>query len=254
MKNRLKYKLLAVYILLFIGFACKREVYNFPSVDLGYFPLDSGKYLVYEVDYVLYNDFEGTVDTSHFLLKESITKTETDNLGNTYYRIERYSKADSVGAEWQFLQVWAAQLHDNKAYRIENNQRFVALSFPAMVDKEWDGLVYIRKDTTIAIPGGTIDVYKDWGNYKIISTDNTATIAGVAYDSVLTLRRVDKINNIERRYSVEKYAKNVGLVSKQDSILDTQCGGNIATCINTPWGLKAEKGYILNMKLVETNW
>jgi hypothetical protein len=130
---------------------------------------------------------------------------------------------------------------------------FSAISFPLFKGKEWDGLVYIRKDTTISIPGGTIDMYKDWNSFSILSLDVPETIAGISYDSVLTIKRVDKINNIERRYSFEKYAKNIGLISRQDSILDTQCGGNIASCINTPWSQKAEKGFILDMQLIESN-
>ena len=232
--------------------SCKREVYEFPQSDTSYFPIDSGTYAIYNVNYVLYNDFESRVDTFNYLLKELVGETETDNQGKPYRRIERYILSDSSTA-WEFRQVWAAQLLGNFAYRIEDNQRFVSISFPLFKGKEWDGLVYIRKDTTISIPGGTIDMYKDWGNFKVLSLDEPEFIAGINYDSVLTIQRVEKINNIERRYSLEKYAKNIGLISRQDSILDTQCGGNIATCINTPWALKAEKGFILNMQLIETN-
>ena len=78
-------------------------------------------------------------------------------------------------------------------------------------------MVYIRKDTTIAIPGGTIDVYKDWEDFVITSIDSSETIAGITYDSVLTIKRVDKTNNIERRYSYEKYAKNIGFINSFDS-------------------------------------
>ena len=232
--------------------SCKREVYEFPQSDTSYFPIDSGTYAIYNVKYVLYNDFESRVDTFNYLLKELVGETETDNQGKPYRRIERYILNDSSSA-WEFRQVWAAQLLGNFAYRIEDNQRFVSISFPLFKGKEWDGLVYIRKDTTISIPGGTIDMYKDWGNFKVLSLDEPEFIAGINYDSVLTIQRVEKINNIERRYSLEKYAKNIGLISRQDSILDTQCGGNIATCINTPWAIKAEKGFILNMQLIETN-
>jgi hypothetical protein len=232
--------------------SCKREVYEIPQSDTSYFPIDSGTYAIYNVKYVLYNDFESRVDTFNYLLKELVGETETDNQGKPYRRIERYILNDS-STSWEFRQVWAAQLLGNFAYRIEDNQRFVTISFPLFKGKEWDGLVYIRKDTTISIPGGTIDMYKDWGNFKVLSLDEPEFIAGVNYDSVLTIQRVEKINNIERRYSLEKYAKNIGLISRQDSILDTQCGGNIATCINTPWALKAEKGFILNMQLIETN-
>ncbi len=232
--------------------SCKREVYEFSQSDTSYFPIDSGTYAIYNVKYVLYNDFESRVDTFNYLLKELVGETETDNQGKPYRRIERYVLNDS-STTWEFRQVWAAQLLGNFAYRIEDNQRFVSISFPLFKGKEWDGLVYIRKDTTISIPGGTIDMYKDWGNFKVLSLDEPEFIAGINYDSVLTIQRVEKINNIERRYSLEKYAKNIGLISRQDSILDTQCGGNIATCINTPWALKAEKGFILNMQLIETN-
>ena len=246
-------------IILFLTFilvislgSCKREIYEFPATDTAYFPIDSGTYAIYRVKYVLYNDFESRVDTFNYLLKEQIGESETDNLGKPYRRIERYILEDS-SSSWQFRQVWAAQVQDNFAYRIEDNQRFVAISFPLFKGKEWDGLVYIRKDTTISIPGGTIDMYKDWNSFSVLSLDIPETIAGISYDSVLTIKRVDKINNIERRYSFEKYAKNIGLISRQDSILDTQCGGNIASCINTPWSQKAEKGFILDMQLIESN-
>lgn len=252
----MRYPLLIIFIVNFILIlsfsSCKREVYEFPEIDTSYFPIDSGSYAIYNVKYVLYNDFEGTVDTFNYLLKEQIGETETDNLGKPYRRVERYILNDSI-SNWQFRQVWAAQVQDNFAYRIEDNQRFVSISFPLFKGKEWDGLVYIRKDTTISIPGGTIDMYKDWSNFSILSLDEPDIVAGISYDSVLTIRRVDKINNIERRYSLEKYAKNIGLISRQDSILDTQCGGNIASCINTAWALKAEKGFILDMQLIETN-
>ncbi len=243
--------LFAIVILLSFT-TCKREVYEFPQFDTTYFPIDSGTYAIYNVKYVLYNDFEGRVDTFNYLLKEQIGEIETDNLGKPYRRVERYV-LDENSISWQFRQVWAAQKQDNFAYRIEDNQRFVVISFPLYRGKEWDGLVYIRKDTTISIPGGTIDMYKDWNNFTVIALDEPDIVAGISYDSVLTIRRVDKINNIERRFSYEKYAKNKGLISRKDSILDTQCGGNIASCINTPWALKAEKGFILDMQLIETN-
>ena len=162
---------------------------------------------------------------------------------------------DSVGAPWVFDAVWAEQVVDQFAYRIENNQRYISLVFPAKLDKGWDGLVYLRRDTTISIPGGSIDVYKDWDDFEIVGLDEQALIEGVNYDSVLTVLRVDKTNNIERRYSMEQYAKNIGLILRRDSILDTQCGGNITVqCINSPWAEKAEKGFIVNQRLIETNW
>lgn len=236
-------------------FACTRTVEELPNLDTTYYPLETGKYRIYAIDSVVYNDFEERVDTNTYFLKEEIGETETDNLGKIYYRINRYTRVDTVGAPWIFDAVWAAQVVDHYAYSIENNQRYLNLVFPIKLDKDWDGLVYIRRDTTISIPGGSIDVYKDWGNFKIIGLDETSIIDGISYDSVVTILRADKVNNIERRYSMEKYAKNIGLILRRDSILDTQCGGNITVqCIQASWAEKAEKGFILNQRLIETNW
>lgn len=234
--------------------SCKREVYNIETVNDNYFPLETGKYCIYEVDYVSYNDFSGTIDTSKYFIKELIGNSDTDNSGNLYYRLERYTKQTLNDPGWQFAEVWAIQHQDGKSYRIEDNQRYINIDFPLFYGKEWNGLTHIRKDTFISITGGTIDVYKDWENFKITSLNQPELIAGTTYDSVMTILRADKTNNIERRYSIEKYAKNIGLVFKQDSILDTQCNGNLAACAGLPWSEKAEKGYIQTYKLVETNW
>ncbi len=254
-------KQFAVFLLTVLSFAlilmtCERELLSPTLLDTSYFPLQTGKYAIYAVDSVVYNEFEGTVDTVHFLLKEEIGETETDNLGKVYYRINRYIKRDtSPSGQWIFDGVWAAQQTEQFAYRIENNLRYVNIVFPVELNKNWDGIVYIRRDTTISIPGGDIDLYKDWDDFTITSLNQPEIIQGIAYDSVLTVLRVDKINNIERRYSVEKYAKNTGLVYRKDSILDTQCGGNITpSCIAEDWALKAERGFIVNQELIESNW
>ena len=247
--------LIAGTIISTVIFACTRTIEELPSLDTSHFPLETGKYKIYAVDSIVYNDFEERVDTHSYFLKEEIGETEIDNLGKIYYRINRYMRFDSVGAPWVFDAVWAEQVVDQFAYRIENNQRYISLVFPAKLDKGWDGLVYLRRDTTISIPGGSIDVYKDWDDFEIVGLDEQALIEGVNYDSVLTVLRVDKTNNIERRYSMEQYAKNIGLILRRDSILDTQCGGNITVqCINSPWAEKAEKGFIVNQRLIETNW
>jgi len=249
----LRIKYLPICIAVIFSFSCKRETFNFENGNENYFPLETGKYSVYEVDYINYNDFTGTVDTNHFYLKELIGIADLDNSGNLYYRLERYTKQNFTDPNWQFTQVWAMQQQNGKAYRIEDNQRFINIDFPVYVNKTWNGLTHIRKDTFISIPGGTIDVYKDWENFKITALHQTDIISGINLDSVMTILRADKINNIERRYSVEKYAKNIGLVFKQDTILDTQCNGDLSACIGLPWSVKAEKGYIQTLKLVETN-
>lgn len=230
---------------------CQKETESFPDFELSYFPTDSGHYVIYQVDSIYYNDFDRTIDTVSLLIKEEVGGQETDNRNQSYQRLNRYYKRDS--SPWQLAEVWAIQIEGSFAYRIENNQRYINLSFPLKMNRQWDGIPYIRRDTVISIPGGSIDIYKDWDAFEIIELDGSYTYNGQSFDSVLTVLQVDKINNIERRYSLERYAKNYGLIYKEQLILDTQCNENIANCIGIPWEQKAEKGYILNMTFLASN-
>lgn len=220
------------------------------DLDYNYFPLEEGREWIYQLDSIIYNDFEEQVDTFSYQLKEVVGDSSRDNEGQVYYRINRYMRSDS-SEPWSFRNVWRAQIIDFQAHRIENNQRFIKLAFPVRFDKYWDGTVYINADTTTAIPGGSIDIYKDWDDFTYTEVNAPAQLATLSFDSSLTVRQVDKENNIERRYSVEQYARGVGLIYKEMLILDTQCDGNIANCIGVPWEQKAEKGFILRQRLLD---
>ena len=135
---------------------------------------------------------------------------------------------------------------------------------PIQENRRWDGIVYIRRDTLVPIRGGSIDMFKDWDDFVCENIGNTFvdTLSNTVYTDVAKIVQVDKTNNIERRFSTEVYAKNIGLVYKEMRILDTQCrtpgtctgNSDIAACIGTPWYLKAEKGFILKQSLIEHNY
>lgn len=129
---------------------CQKETETFPDFELSYFPTDSGHYVIYQVDSIYYNDFDRTVDTVSLLIKEEIGGAETDNRNQAYQRLNRYYQRDS--SPWQLAEVWAIQIEGSFAYRIENNQRYINLSFPLQLGRSWDGIPYIRRDTVISIP------------------------------------------------------------------------------------------------------
>lgn len=262
-KKKIGMNKLLLILLLIVNFgvfwvSCGREVEDYPAVDYAYFPLETGKYIIYQVDSLSYDEFNCTVDSGSVELKELITSKDTDGEGNVYYRTERYYRKNS-NDPWQFKNVWVSQIVDYQAHRVEDNQRYIKLVFPVVDQKKWDGIIYIRRDTLVAVKGGAIDFYKDWDDFKYTSVGEQEVINGKTYDEVLTVEQVDKINNIERRYSIEKYAKGIGLVSKEMWILDTQCRnackgtGDLSTCINTPWEYKAERGFILKQKIISHN-
>lgn len=244
-------------ILLFALFssfwACQREIETLPALGYEYAPLQTGKFIQYRVDSILYDDYNNSIDTNSYEVKYVLGREEIDAAGLSFFRYERYERADS-SQDWTLINVSAIQIEANRLLHVEQNQRLIKLTFPIAKDKNWDGLAYIRKDTTIEIVGGSINFYKDWENFEYTTAHTPFNINGFSFDSTVTISQADANNLIERRFSKEIYAKNIGLVYKEQWILDTQCGGNLAACINTPWERKAEKGFILRQRITAHNF
>jgi hypothetical protein len=226
--------------------ACQRLVEEPPTFEQDYAPLALGMRWTYSVDSVVYNEYLRSVDSNHFQLQERLTGQEEDAAGLSYFILERWQRSDS-SQPWSFVNRWKVQYQGQNLERTEDNQRYLKLVSPLQIGLTWDGLAYLKKDTLLEIPGGSIDVYKDWGHF----TYQTLHSPWQQYDSTLVVLQVDKINQIERRFAQERYAKGIGLVHRKIMILDTQCGGNLLNCIGLPWELKAEKGFIVEQQLLE---
>jgi len=254
------------FILIFLSigtlyFSCDRLLDEVAPTTFEYYPIESGKYRIYQVDSVVYDEYNCTMHSSTFFIKEETGQAVLDGEGDTMHSVRRYIKEDS-SAEWTLLNIWSEKIEDNQLQRVENNQRFIKLVFPAKENTSWDGIVFIRRDTLVAIRGGSIDQYKDWDDFTMKNVGETFldTISNVIYPDALLVEQVDKINNIEKRFSREVFSKEIGMVYKEMWILDTQCRinctgvGDIASCLFTPWKEKAEKGYILTMSLIDHNY
>lgn len=259
------------WLLLVIGLlwsSCSRTIEEIDLPAYDYLPLITGKYKIYAVDSVVYNEFNCTVDTGSYQIKELTGDTIRDGEGAITYKVERFRRADAT-QPWQPIGIWTEKIEDFQLQRVEENQRIIPIVFPIKENRQWDGIVYIRRDTLVPIQGGAIDMYKDWGNFECTDVDvpYTDPISLQTYNETARILQVDKTNNIERRYSLERYAKNIGLIYKEMYILDTQCKVNgvgqldcqgnssdILSCLNTPWEIKAEKGFIIRQTLIEHNY
>jgi hypothetical protein len=223
-----------------------------------YYPVELDKYRIYAVDSIVYDEYSCISDTVQYQLKEIVTDTSFDGANRLYYVLNRYVRPDS-SSSWTIKNVWKEQFVGEELHRVEQNLRFINLVFPINETMRWNGLQYILSDTTISIRGSSIDMFKDWDDFTYSNINEPYNLEGSIYPETVTINQVDKINNIERRYSAEVYAKDIGLIFREQFILDTQCRnnckgtGDIATCINTPWIDKAERGFILRQRLIDYN-
>ena len=193
-------------------FSCKKDPSSSAQqADSGYnyFPVDTDRYVIYEIDSIAYDDKSHPADTTRYQLKEVIASTFLDNSQRPAQRIERFYRMynDSVPYDslpWTGPRVWYANRTSTTAEKVEENGRFLKLVFPVTNGKKWNGNVYNTFNEKI---------------YEVISKDEPETINNNHFDSVVTVKQFEQKNFIEYIYEVEKYARNVGLVYKErDSI------------------------------------
>lgn len=215
----MKYILVCVF---FISLFCscetddpvKSPVKNY----LGYFPLDQGRWVIYDVDSIVHledDDATNRPDTSiatfHFQIMEVIDESFTDGEGNEAFRISRFKRQDS-SQPWDFQGIWIQNLTFNSAQRVEDNIRYVKLAFPFSFQATWNGNAYNSFLTE---------------DYLYSDIHVPSTIGSLSFDSTVTVLQLQDFNLIHRIFKQEKYANHVGLIYKQKDSLNINGIGQV---------------------------
>lgn len=188
-------------------FACQKDNSAASTIDIGYgyAPDKIGFYIVYDCDSIVYNSFTKKIDTFKFQTKEVIESNYTDNADRPTQRIERYRKNYSKtipysAMAWTLKDVWAANKTNKSFERVEENERFVKLTFPVDKNNTWNGNAF--------------NTMGEW-NYKYVDAHVKRTLAGTNFDSTTQVVQINKETLIDKKYYVEIYAKNVGMIYKE---------------------------------------
>ena len=235
----------AAIVLLFFFASCSEDGLSDESFDIGYeyFPLLSeGSSYLYEVELITYNNKGTEVKSEAFFQREMVISSEAEGLKGEY--LSEIWTSRSGQEPWNFKENVRSEINNIQAISNEGGERIVKMSFPISIGKNWDGLAFLNDNQKYEINGETIELYKNW-EFKILNFGSYEN-----YEDVITIQQADSENEIEKRYSIEKYARGIGLVHKRQEILDTQC---IAECQGQQWENKAEVGMILTKKLVGIN-
>lgn len=202
-----KYQVVFLFIMLAIiaiFFACKKDN-KINAVDIGYnyFPNQVGKFIVYDVDSFYYNDFTLTIDTFHFQVKEKVAAIFFDNENRPTERLERFYRKNSL-LDWVLQDVWVANLTTRTAEKVEENERFVKLTFPLSLNTKWDG----NRFNTLGSQ-----------EYQLTALNEPKNIGIINFDSTLTVLQMADSNLLEKNFAVEIYAKNIGLIYKKYTVI-----------------------------------
>ncbi len=242
MKNPLLY--IAVVFLFF--FSCKKDQTQAIDFKYGYFPIDTGHYVIYDVDSVTYNDFTTpiiTINSVHFYVKECIQSIFIDNSGNPTCWIAGY-RSSLPNGPWTTYYTWTSNRYTTIAQKTENNLRYTKLVFPPTLNTSWSGNSYIDCIDTNAYLAGWIYSYLNI-DVPLTLTDSSGNLSS---DSTLTVLQYADSDLIHKTYSVEKYAKNIGLIYKELDILANDSTDIVNPVI--PWPKRANTGFTYKMTAI----
>lgn len=246
-------------LILAFALGCVKDEIEDPAIDhtVEYFPLNLGHYVVYAMDSIVLDDAPGgnIKDTVTFQIKEEVTSFQIDLTGDTLYYIHRFRRNDSLD-QWKLIDLWTASRSSFEAVKTEENLKFRKMAFPLHDGKKWTATSYIPAATTIVVGTEMMQVYQDWSS-EVMDIDVPDQIGNFSFGSgqVMHILQTDTDDGGTKRYLMEKYVRNIGLVSRTDTMLDSRCLslGDFTECLGKPWLDHAGKGYLLSQVMIDHN-
>jgi len=245
MKKRYPYILSIV--LIFFMIACKKTD-TFHSDQLtDYLQLQPGKYITYRMDSLQFINF-GTEDTIiSYLARDVIQDSVVDNLGRPSWRVIRYLSDTTGTSPWLPNEAYLITPTRETIEVVENNLRFQKLKLPVINGFSWKGNSYIETESIYSDY-----TYLDNWDYTYDSVGMPYNLASGTIPNTLVVHQRDVVRGNDTSfirttdYSVEVYAKGIGLIYK--NFLHTEFQPpNVGTPVPTT------TGYGLTLSMVDHN-
>lgn len=198
--------------------SCKKQD-DFTSAQLSdYYPLQVGKYITYNLDSTVFI-FNKRDTVIKYQVQDRIDSQIVDNIGRTAFMIHRFIRKDATQS-WLPNNTFMAVPTENSIEFVENNLRYIKLKIPITEGFSWNGNSYIDSYSL----SSDLKYLADW-DYTYDSVNVAITSGSVNVDSTIRVAERDEFlgddpgdpgtQYAEKNYSVEKYAKGIGLVFKE---------------------------------------
>jgi len=189
--------------------SCKKATDDYKSRGPEYFPMRIGAERLYYYDSVHYSRLQNNTRVFHYLIKEFVKDTFTDQSGKLAYRLEQYRSKDT-GRSYEFYDLIAVSVSEYGVQRVEENRRNMVLSFPIRNLKVWYPYSYWNDSFNTYIKYQYTAVDKPFDNGYI--QNPAAVFVKQQYDSTFIFVK-------EAR---EIYGKSQGLLYRIKRDLDLQ--------------------------------
>ena len=230
--------------LCFLLFSCTKnsEKLSFPALS-DYYPLQTGHVLIYRLDSSLIPLYGSDLEIRSYHAKDSIADTLRDNAGRLSYRIYHFVTDTLESQPWIPVSTFIATPQDQTIEFVDdNNLRFLKMKQPLRDYFSWAGNTYIdTKSSTSPFQ------YLDGWNYTYQNVGQPYTVEMGTLDNTVTVLQQDETSPPgpfdpgsyqQRNYSIEVYAKGIGLVYKEFLHRTWQTTPEPAKFENDTYGIK----------------
>ena len=205
-------------ILCIVVSSCKKESESLTLASISeLYPLVVGKTFTYRLDSTVTVNFGAALATRSYLAKDSVESIFFDVQNRKNFRIFRYLRDTLATQPWRFTATYFTTITENSIEFVDNNLRYVTLVNPVSENTFWKGNIYINTILPSAY------YYLDNWDYQYRNLNqNFTTKKGVIANTYTILQQNTQIPTSfnasvynEKNYSIEVYAKSIGLVYKE---------------------------------------
>ncbi len=176
-----------------------------------YFGHEEGKWVIYQVDSTVYDDFLNEVFHYNYQVMEVNRNFYEDSQGMERLRIERFYRSDEQHP-WAVKNVWTSTLQNQRALKTEENTTFVKLAFPVRENLSWNGNQFNNKPSQL---------------YRITHVHEPLQIGTFTFDSTARVLQNEFFTLIGEEFQYEVFATKVGMIEKKYLSLEKEVDGTI---------------------------
>ncbi|GAB2538593.1 hypothetical protein [Spirosoma aerophilum] len=169
-----------------------------PEPDYSFFPLETGRYIIYDVQESLYSS-NATPTLRTFQVKETTGPAYTNVAGQTAYKLIRTRRTNET-QPWQSDSIWSARLIGNEGIRVENGKDIVKLLLPIAHGQQWNENRYNLSGLS------NVELRNVGQTFNVLNKEFSETVSVVGRDDSTLVAQ-------EKRLDV--YARQIGLIYKE---------------------------------------
>lgn len=189
-------------LIILTAFSCDPKTTE-PVDDYNYFPLEAGRYSIYQVQEEVYSTSQKDPVIKTWQEKDEVIKVETSE-GISTYTFSR-SARNTAAEYWQKVKEFTVQKFPDKILTNIDNRTYFSMAFPLDPNLEWNGNSYN-------------DLEEE--NYQYQNINKPASINAQSFEKTLTVEERRDTSIINKYIGVKQYALGVGLISDDQTALE----------------------------------